>query len=98
MSQVSISDSGGPGDCRSEVFIVEEVDAVGERRLGDIKTVNVGTLLEDFFEGISDFGLLFFNCQILRIFRVSASRLKELYCDQTSKNVNLKTFLVSIKF
>jgi hypothetical protein len=59
MSQVSISDAGGPGDCRSEVFIVEEVDAVGERRSGDIKTVNVGTLLEDFFKGISDFGLFF---------------------------------------
>jgi len=59
MSQVSISDAGGPWDCRSEVFTVEEVDAVGERRSGDIKTVNVGTLLEDFFEGISDFGLFF---------------------------------------
>lgn len=52
MSQVSILDSGEPGECRSGVFIVEEVDAVGDRRSGDIKTVNVGTLLEDFFGGI----------------------------------------------
>jgi hypothetical protein len=52
MPQVSISDSGGPGDCRSGVFIVEEVDAVGDKRSGDIKTVNVGTPLEDIFGGI----------------------------------------------
>jgi hypothetical protein len=52
MSQVLISDSGGQGDCRSGVFIVEDVDAVGDRRSGDIKTVNVGTCLEDFFGGI----------------------------------------------
>jgi hypothetical protein len=50
MSQVSISDAGGPGDCRSGAFIVEEVDAVGDRRSGYIKTVNAGTLLEGFFE------------------------------------------------
>jgi len=48
MSQVSISDAGGPGNCRSGAFIVDEVDAVGGRS-GDITTVNVGTLLEDFF-------------------------------------------------
>jgi hypothetical protein len=50
MSQVSISDAGGPGDCRSGAFIVEEVDAVRDRRSGDIKTGNVGTLLEDYLE------------------------------------------------
>jgi len=51
MSQVSISDSGGPGDCRSGVFIAEEGDGVGDgvgdRSSGDIRTANVGTLLEE---------------------------------------------------
>jgi len=52
MSQVSISDSGGPGDCRSGVFIVEEGDGLGDRSSGDIKQANVGTLLEGIFGGI----------------------------------------------
>jgi hypothetical protein len=42
-------DAGGPGDCRSGAFIVEEVDAVGDTS-GDIKTGNVGTLLKDSLE------------------------------------------------
>jgi hypothetical protein len=79
MYQVSILDAEGSGDCRSGVFKVAEVDAVGDKKFGGTKTVNVGALLEVFFGGLLRLWTVFFNCQSLWISRLSASRLKEFY-------------------
>ena len=50
VSSVSTRDAETPEDCVSEVFIVEEIDGVGDKGPGDTTTVNIETLSEAILE------------------------------------------------
>jgi hypothetical protein len=79
VSLVCTRDAEGAEDCRSGLFIAEELDAVADEGSGDTITINVETLFEA-FRRTSRLGTIFLNCQNSRISGVSASRLKEFYC------------------
>jgi hypothetical protein len=78
----------------SGVFIVEEVDGVGEKGSGDTTAVDVQTLLETFLNMtlrsayFTDEAFLvakilrttFLKCQIVRSAKLSGAGLKEFYC------------------
>ena len=49
VSAVPARDSEGPGDRGSRVFTAEEDDGIGDKGSADTRTVNVRTLLEDFW-------------------------------------------------
>jgi hypothetical protein len=49
MSPSACSGSSGSPSVFSEVFIVEEVNGVGEKGSGDMTTFNVQAVLEDIF-------------------------------------------------
>lgn len=89
VSSFFISDSGGPGDRRSGVFKVEELDAVRRQTVRRYQNSQCRDTLGGHLWRNLGLWTVFFNCQICRISRVSVSRLKEFYCNQTSKNVNL---------
>jgi len=73
------SDAEGLGDCGAGVFIAEEADGLGDKRLGNNTTVHVETPLVAFMENLHTWRL-FFRCRSTRIFGGSSFRLKEFYC------------------
>jgi hypothetical protein len=84
VSSVSTKDAEGPGNCCSGFFIPKDVDGVGDNGSGDVKTVDVLTLLEAFLED-SRLGTISLNHRSIRISDVSVSGLKEFYCNHFSQ-------------
>jgi len=61
------------------VFIFEKAEGIEDMRSGNNTSVDVVTPLVAFLEDFHSWGL-FLSCRSVRIFGVSAFRLKEFYC------------------
>jgi hypothetical protein len=70
-------DAEEPGDCWSGV-VADEVDGIGDKGLGATTIVDSETV--GLFGGLTDFGIIFLNCQSIRISVISFAGLKEFYC------------------
>jgi hypothetical protein len=79
VSSLCKKDAEVPGDYWSGFVIADEIDGIGDKKSGPTTIVDSEACLGGLFEGRTDFGVSFLNCQSNRI-AVIAAGLKEFYC------------------